>query len=73
MTNYDAIMSLLRETRTPRTSTTGERRIVKACKRVCLDDAETLRVLQWLEYCQHDGRPWSSAIEQVWRIPENAT
>ena len=67
----EAIQEIITESRSRRrSSTAAAKRILKACKSLSLDDAETLMVFRILEYADRQGKPYNPAVEQVWKIPE---
>jgi len=64
-TKVNAIVTIMRDARADRVTTTSARRVVKACKALGCDSTETVRVLSWLDYCDHEGNPYST-IDRVW-------
>lgn len=70
MTRSEAVIDLLRDARQERSTAASCRRVMRACKVLGMDDADTLRVLQHLEYARDDGKPWGKDMPQLWRIPE---
>lgn len=60
----DAVIELMRENARERVSNTGARRIRKACRDLGVE--ESLRIFQWLGYCNSEGTPYSDKILRIW-------
>jgi hypothetical protein len=70
MTPKEAVLEIIYEARSERSSTTKAKRVLRACRVLKLDDAAIVEIMQRLEIAKHDGTPWSDKVAQVWRIPE---
>jgi hypothetical protein len=64
MTKTEAVKQLLREQRATRSTNTGAKRVLKACK--VLGVEEPITILCWMDFCDIDGNPYSPRIERIW-------
>ncbi len=53
-----AICDILRDDRAERTSVAAVKRTVEAAKVLGLTNAETIRLLSWMDHCDRDGNPY---------------
>ena len=59
-TKADAIRVLVRAAMSNRPSQAEVNRIIRACKTLGLDRAETITTLTLYDYCDATGRPWNA-------------
>lgn len=62
----DAIYVLFIDTKNLKPSTASARRVVKALHTLGLFEAERIRVLHYMDYCNEDGTPWTDHVKKVW-------
>lgn len=67
MDKAEAVMTIISDARSTRSSTASAKRTVTALKVLDLDDSEIIRVLGYLDYCDENGKPYSAKVKRVWK------
>lgn len=67
----DAVTDILKADRSPRMTTASATRVMNACRGLGLNQAELIKVLLYLQFCDYQGRPFPTevgvkAIKPVW-------
>lgn len=65
-TKADFVLDLIKEARTDRGTNAAAKRTVKACRSLGLDDAEVIRVMSYMDYCDSFGKPYGNLIKRCW-------
>lgn len=58
MNKVEAVTALVKESHSEKTTQTAINRSLNACKALGLNRAETIGVLMYLGFCNHEGKPW---------------
>jgi len=70
MDKVEAIYVLIQDSRNPRLSPTSARRVMRACRGLGLTEAEAVRVLCELDYCEPSGKPHRAEWADIWPLIE---
>ena len=63
---FMAVLTIISEARSTRSSSTAAKRVVRALRALGLDDAAVIAIMSRLDYCRNDGTPYSASIERCW-------
>jgi hypothetical protein len=66
MDKQDAVLTIIQESHRDKGSTASAKRIARACNVLGLTEAERIKVLGYLDFCDAKGEPWNTTIKKVW-------
>jgi len=66
MDKGEAVIEIMRDARSQRSSNTSCQRVVRALKLLGLSQEEMIAALSWADYCTDEGNPWSDKYKRTW-------